>query len=69
MAATNPKLAVFIDCENLSVSVGSTILTHLPRATNPSIKRAYGDAKALGAWSTFLKEHGFRAILSPPSAK
>ncbi|MFO0994723.1 MAG: NYN domain-containing protein [Hyphomicrobiales bacterium] len=68
MTATNPKLAVFIDCENASAKLLANVFMQKATIANASIKRAYGKAASLQSWQKFLAEHSFQPQLTPPSA-
>lgn len=71
MAAANPKLAVFIDCENASAKLLLKFFRAKHHLVTAGTKRAFGSEQTLNSkpWKEFFAEHGFELMTTPATAR
>jgi len=66
--STNRKVALFIDCENISHKHIDTIIEELANYGEVNIRKAYGDWKnpSLNGWNEKLFDYSLEPIHQPP---
>ena len=66
--STNKKVALFIDCENISHKHIDTIIEELANYGEVNIRKAYGDWKnpSLNGWNEKLFDYSLEPIHQPP---
>jgi len=66
--STNKKIALFIDCENISHKHIDTIIEELANYGEVNIRKAYGDWKnpSLNGWNEKLFDYSLEPIHQPP---
>jgi len=62
------KVALFIDCENVSSKYIDDIMNELATYGEVNIRKAYGDweSRVLSSWKKIRFEYGLESILQPP---
>ena len=65
------KVALFIDCENVSSKYIDDIMSELATYGEVNIRKAYGnwESKVLSSWKDIRFKHGLESILQPPYSK
>jgi hypothetical protein len=66
---TNPKLAVFIDCENASARLLLKFFSNKHHLMTAGTRRAFGSEQTLNAWKKFFAKHDFDQVKTPPSVR
>lgn len=67
---TNERVALFIDCENVSAKYIDDIIGELATYGEVNIRKAYGnwESKALKTWKEVRFKYGLESVLQPPIA-
>ncbi|MBC7308826.1 MAG: NYN domain-containing protein [Tetrasphaera sp.] len=63
-ASTSTRIAVLIDCDNVSPRHAGAVLEELAKYGTPTVKRAYGDwtTNQLSGWKTELHRHAIQPV-------
>ena len=63
-ASTSTRIAVLIDCDNVSARHAGAVLEELATFGTPTVKRAYGDwtTNQLAGWKTELHRHAIQPV-------
>lgn len=63
-ASTSTRIAVLIDCDNVSARHAGAVLEELAKFGTPTVKRAYGDwtTSQLAGWKTELHRHAIQPV-------
>ncbi|WP_277451439.1 NYN domain-containing protein [Janibacter sp. DB-40] len=69
-ASTSTRIAVLIDCDNVSSRHTSAVLEELAKYGTPTVKRAYGDwtTTQLGGWKEMLLRHAVQPVQQFPNS-
>ena len=63
-ASTSTRIAVLIDCDNVSSKHTTAVLEELAKYGTPTVKRAYGDwtTTQLGGWKGELQRNAIQPV-------
>lgn len=63
-ASTTTRIAVLIDCDNVSAKHAADVLEELAKYGTPTVKRAYGDwtTQQLAGWKPELHRHAIQPV-------
>lgn len=63
-SSTTTRIAVLIDCDNVSARNAGAVLEELAKFGTPTVKRAYGDwtTNQLSSWKTELHRHAIQPV-------